>query len=86
MNHVKLIIYRTVILQCLDRYATVPYFPLIIQDDRYKVEETKLWPVSGYKLQLCLFAALTTERKSMSWHKTDIRLALPATVKNHSND
>ena len=72
-------------LQLLDRYATVPYFPLIIQDDRDEVQETKIRPVSRYKLQLCLFAALTTESKSMSWYETDIRLTLPATAKNHSN-
>ena len=72
-------------LQCLNRYATAPYFPLIIQDDRNEIKETKIRPVSGYKLQLCLFAALTTERKSMGWYKTDVRLTSPATAKNHSN-
>lgn len=61
-----IITYQTVILQCLDRYATVPYSSLIIQDDRDQIKETKFRPISGYKLQLCLFAALTTERKSMS--------------------
>jgi hypothetical protein len=79
MNHVEIIMYRTM---KLDRYATVPYFPLIIQDDRDEVKETKVRPISGYKLQLSLFAAL---RKLIKWYKTDIKLTLPATVKNHSN-
>ena len=58
----EIIIYQMIALQCLNRYATAPYFPLIIQDDRNEIKETKIRPVSGYKLQLCLFAALTTER------------------------
>ena len=51
------------IIQKLDSYGTVPYFSLIVQDDRDEVKQSKFRPEGGCELQLCLFAALAIARK-----------------------
>ena len=43
-------IIHQIMIQRLNTYAALPYFPLIVQDNRDEVKEAKFRPESGYKL------------------------------------